>query len=93
MASFIPNHRKKKERLRHLKDLLRRLLAKGASEEKLRAAAVQIRDGRIRALRAMQNHNPERTPQQRADFLKLQAEIDALKSVSAESVLAEYRRQ
>jgi hypothetical protein len=92
VASFIPNHRKKQERLDRLEKDLRRLLEFGASQEKLLTAATQIRDCRIRVLRAKQNQIPERTAAERAAFLKLEAKITALRATPAENILTEFRR-
>jgi hypothetical protein len=66
MASFIPHHRKKLDRLRRLEADLRRLIDRGATEQKLLEMAAEIRDWRIRVLRAKQNKNPERTACERA---------------------------
>jgi hypothetical protein len=90
MASFIPHHRKKLDRLKRVEDDLRRLIARGASREQLLEAAAEVRDCRIRVLRAKQNKNPERTPQERAAFLKVEGKIRALKAMNAEAVLAEF---
>jgi hypothetical protein len=65
MASFIPNHRKKVDRLHRLEDDLRRLIAPSATQDELLATAAEIRECRIRVLRAKQNQNPERTTQDR----------------------------
>lgn len=89
MASFVPYHGKKRDRLERLEERLRRLIGRGASEEKLLVAALAIRDCRIAVLRARQNQNPESDAQLRAAFLELQNKIDALKALSAEAVLAE----
>ncbi len=93
MASFIPNHRKKLDRLKRLETGLRRLIERGAPEEKLLEMAAEIRDCRIRILRAKQNQNPERTPQERAAFLKIDGQIAALRELSFKEVLAECRRK
>jgi hypothetical protein len=90
MASFIPNHRKKVNRLHRVEAHLRRLIERNASWSKLLATAAEIRECRIRILRAKQNQNPERTAQDRENFLKQQAKIDALRQTSAETILAEY---
>jgi predicted RNA-binding Zn ribbon-like protein len=90
MASFIPNHHKKVARLHRMEDDLRRLIARNVSREKLLATAAEIRECRIRVLRARQNQNPERTTRDRENFLKQQAKIDALRQTSAETILAEY---
>jgi hypothetical protein len=93
MASFIPNHRKKLDRLKRVESNLRRLLVRGASEEKLLEAATEVRDCRIRVLRAKQNKNPERTPEERAAFLKIEDKIAALKTLTPETVLAGFIRK
>jgi hypothetical protein len=90
MASFIPNHRKKKDRLKTVERLLIRLIERKADRDKLLKVAMEIRDGRIRVLRAKQNENPEKTTAQRAIFLKDQERIRALQAITAEAVLAEY---
>jgi hypothetical protein len=92
MASFIPNHRKKKDRLAKLESELQRLIARGASREELLQAASELREGRIRVLRAKQNQNPERSDSERAVFVKHAAEIAALRELPAEVILAEYLR-
>jgi hypothetical protein len=92
LASFIPNHRKKKERLDRLENDLRRLLELGASQEKLLTAATEVRDCRIRVLRAKQNQIPERNAAERAAFLKLETEIAELRTTPAEAILTEYRQ-
>jgi hypothetical protein len=51
---------------------------------------VEVRDCRIRVLRARQNENPETTPEERSAFLKLEDKITALRALSAETVLAEF---
>jgi hypothetical protein len=92
MASFIPNHRKKLDCLKRLGSDLRRLIERGAPEDKLLDLAAEIRDCRIRVLRAKQNKNSERTAAERAAFLKIKDKVTALRAVSREAVLAEYRR-
>jgi hypothetical protein len=89
MASFIPNHRKKKDRLARLEAELQRLVARGASREGLLQAASEIREGRIRVLRAKQYQNPERSPEERAVFLKHEAATAVLRDLPAEVILAE----
>ena len=90
MANYLVHHRKKKERLARLEQQLRRLIALQASEEKLLKVALEIRDARIRVLRAKQNQNPERTAAQRAVFLKDSERIRELQTLTEEAVLAEY---
>jgi hypothetical protein len=90
VASFVPYHRKKKERLNRLENELRRLIERGANQEKLLEVAQEIRDGRIRVLRAKQNQIPESNPAERAALLKLESDIAALRATSSEAVLAEF---
>ena len=89
MASFIANHQKKIGRLAKRVKNLRRLIKQGSSRDKLLKAALEIRDGRIRVLRAKQNQNPE-SATERAVFLREEEEIKAVGELSAEQVLAEY---
>ena len=91
MASFVPYHRKKKEHLAKKEQELRRLIERSASREKLLIAALEVRDGRIRVLRALQNQNPERNARERALFLKHGDQIKALLALTPEIVLAEYQ--
>ena len=93
MASFIPNHRKKLDRLKRLETDLRRMLERRTNDEKLLEVAAEIRDCRVSVLRAKQNKNPERNSAERAAFLKLQDQIAVLQATSAETVLAEFRRR
>jgi hypothetical protein len=92
MASFVPYHRKKQERLERNEEVLRRLIERGASREKLLKAALELRDGRIRVLRAKQNQNPERNVRERAVYLKDEEKIKVLRAVTAEAILAEFVR-
>jgi hypothetical protein len=87
MASFVPYHGKKQDRLARLESDLMRLLEREATDERLLKVASEIRDCRIRILRLKQylNSHP-------ASILKLQAKIDALCATPAETILAEYRR-
>ena len=87
MASFVPNHRKKIEHLAKKEMELRRLIDRGASQDKLLQAALEVREGRIRVLRAKQNKTH---PEEVATFQKDESAIQALKALTAEAVLAEY---
>ena len=90
MASFVPNHRKKSDRLERVEGDLRRLITRGAGQDKLLEAAAEVRDCRIRVLKAKQNQNPERNPKERATFLRMSAKIRTLQTMPAETVLAEF---
>ena len=90
MASFIPDHLKKLRRLAKKELELQRLTERGASLEKLLKVAAEIRDCRIRVLKADQNKNPERNAEERAEFLRDAERIKALQSLTAEAVLTEF---
>jgi hypothetical protein len=87
MASFVPNHRKKVERLAKKEQELRRLIERGATRDRLLKVATEIRDGRIRVLRARQN---KAHPENIGAMQKAEAAIKAIQALSTESVLAEY---
>jgi hypothetical protein len=90
MAGYIPYHGKKRERLKRQEDALRRLIRRGASRDKLLKAALEVRDCRIRVLRVKQATNPERNQEERAAFIKVERDIEALQAVTADEVLAEF---
>jgi len=87
MASFVPNHRKKIERLSKKEQELQRLIDRGANRERLLEVAMEVRDGRIRVLRARQNKTH---PENIAAIRKDEELIEELQALSAESILAEY---
>ena len=87
MASFVPNHRKKLKHLAKKELELLRLIERGAGQEKLLQVALEVRDGRIRVLRAKQNKTH---PEEIAIFEKDKAAIQSLETLTAEAVLAEY---
>jgi hypothetical protein len=89
MASFVPHHRKKIEQLEKRERTLKRLLDSGATREKLLAAASDVRDARIRVLRAKQN---ELNPMEEVAFQRLKAKIAAIQEVPAEKILAEFSK-
>jgi predicted RNA-binding Zn ribbon-like protein len=89
MASFVANHQKKIGRLAKRVKNLRRLIKHGSSPDKLLKAALEIRDGRIRVLRAKQNQNPA-SAEERVVFLRDEEQIKAVAELTAEQVLAEY---
>ena len=90
MASFVANHRKKRELLLKKEQELHRLIERGAEHEKLLVAALEVRDARIRVLRAKQNQNPESNAEERAIFLKDGEAIKDLLTLTPEAVLADY---
>ena len=52
MSNYVPHYTKKKRILERREDSLIRLIAAGASEEELQAAAEVVRDARVRVLEA-----------------------------------------
>ena len=90
MSFPVPNYEKNKIRLARREHNLRRLIARGASREKLLKAALAIRDGRIRVLRAKQYQNASVSFVDRAVRLQYEEDIKVLQSLTAEAVLAEY---
>ena len=92
MAGYIAHYTKKKDRLvRKVRDL-RRLLERGATREKLLKEALEVRDCKIRVLKAKQANNSRHTAEARRGYLKLDSEIEALQSLTAEMVLDEFPR-
>jgi len=89
MASFVANHRKRIRSLRRKEGELRRLIDREASEKKLLAAASEVREARIRVLRVKQYSNPE-TCVDRATYVKIEDEINAIRALSEEAVLGDY---
>lgn len=90
MASFVANHRKKKEHLLDRENDLRRLIERDASKEKLREAAIQIREARIRVARVKQVIGPQSMVDNEVR-IRIENELAALQALSAEEILAEYR--
>lgn len=90
MASFVPYHRKKKETLVRKEETLRRLIERGVDRKKLLDAALEVRDGRIAVLRAKQNQNPERSPEERRVFLADKEKINFLQTLTADEILVEF---
>ena len=90
MANYIANYRKRLERLERVQADLVRLIQRGAAEEKLLEVAAEVRECRIRALRAKQAKIPERNEEERRVVLKIGHEIDALRLLSVESILDEF---
>lgn len=89
MASFVANHRKKKEHLLDRENDLRRLLDREASNEKLLEAAIQVREARIRVARVKQVIGPQSMVDNDVR-IRIEGEIASLQALSAEQVLAEF---
>ena len=86
--SFAETHRKISS-LRRKEDELRRLIEREASEDEVLAAAVEVREARIRVLRVKQSSDRE-TYVDRTKYDKIEDEISAIQALSDEAVLGEY---
>ena len=101
MASFVPHHTKKRERLARLEqDLLRSIRGDGSHDTQLRLAD-EIRLARIRVLRVERaNFLPTaKTDGKRyggivgsGRYAKIEAEISALDAISPEDILSEFTK-
>ena len=89
MSNYIPHYTKKKQVLARKELALERLIARGEPRQKVVAAAEEVRDARIRVLRA---RRATIVPRGDADtqFQKLDDRIQQLLSTSLDSILAEF---
>jgi hypothetical protein len=85
MSNYLPRTQKKRERQERLEHDLRRLIASGASSDKLIAAAEEVRTARIRTIKAYRQHCVVIDSTSRYD-----AEIAALQAASVDAILAEF---
>ena len=91
MASFVPYYRKKILALKGKEDKLRRSLANGASELKLLIRAADVRDARIRVMRAkLAQRSPADTDEYRHAVKKTADGIAMLLATSPAGILAEF---
>lgn len=93
MASYVPYHGKKRDRLRRKQADLQRLVERGAPHEQLLKAAAEVRDSLVRALRASRSRIPERTAEERELFLRFGERIQRLQAQPVEDVLASFLRE
>ena len=91
MASFIPNHLKKKRVLARKEALLCRLIASGAGRDKLLAAAEEVRQARIRVQRVKLAIVPPTNGPMSKCLEGMNRAIDTLEALTAEDVLSEFR--
>lgn len=85
MSNYLPRTQKKRERQARLENDLRRLIANGASDEKIVTAAEEVRAARIRTIKADRRHCCFIGSTARYD-----AEIAAIEAVGIEVILAEF---
>jgi hypothetical protein len=90
MASSTGSHEKKKAKLKRKEASLRRLIASGATREKLLDAALAVRDARVRAQSANQYQQGRVNFEDRTLRLKFDRQLTALQSITPEAVLAEF---
>jgi hypothetical protein len=85
MSNYLPRTQKKRERQERLENDLRRLIANGASSDKLIAAAEEVRAARIRTIKADRQHCWALGSTTQHD-----ADIAALEAVQVDVILAEF---
>lgn len=89
MSNYIPHYTKKKQILRRKEDFLRRLVSKNASQECILAAAEEVRDARIRVVRAQRATIPQ-TGDGQVQNNKLDARIQGIAATPLETIVAEF---
>jgi hypothetical protein len=90
MASFVPHHTKKRERLARLEqDLLRSIHGDSSRDTRLRLAD-EIRLARIRVLRVERANFLPSAIVGNKRYAKIEAEISALDAISPEEILSEF---
>ena len=89
MASYVAHYTKKQQILGRKELALRRLIDRGAAPEKLMSAAADVRDARIRALRA---RRATIVPKNDAyvQYAKIDDKIQALLNTPLLSILADF---
>lgn len=89
MTNYIPHYTKKKQILGRKESTLKRLISSNASSDKLVAAAEDVRDARVRVLRA---HRATVVPKDDAQTLydKIDRRIKSILETPIKSILAEF---
>jgi hypothetical protein len=89
MTSYIAHHTKKKQILARKEAALQRLVDTAASAVKLVAAAQDVRDARIRVLRAQRAII---VPKAEADvvYAKIDRKIEVIANTPASNIVAEF---
>jgi hypothetical protein len=89
MANYVAHYTKKKQILGRKELALRRLIDCGAAADKLMNAAAEVRDARVRVLRA---RRATIVPKDDAhvQYAKIDAQIEAVLDTSLPSILAEF---
>jgi hypothetical protein len=93
MTNYIPHYTKKLQAFRKKRERLRRLIHQGAGEEKIGKAAEDVRQAKIRALKAQLANPPHNLGSKDKCHrwgAKLDAEISALQTMTLEAILAEF---
>ncbi len=89
VSNYLPHHTKKRQARAARERKLRRLIAAGAPTERLLKAATEVRDARVRELRARLAQVPP-VDDGTGRRARLQALIRAAAEVEASAVLAEF---
>ncbi|MGC3970248.1 MAG: hypothetical protein QM775_23835 [Pirellulales bacterium] len=87
--NYVPYYRKKIDLCREKEEALRRLIARDAAHDKLLRQAAEVRDARVRVLRA---RRATLVPWEKCqgEYDKLSAQMAEARQVTPESVLAEF---
>ncbi len=89
MSNYIPHHTEKKQTLSRKEDFLRRLVIQNASQERILAAVEEVRDARIRVVRA-QRATITPTADGQVKYDKLDARIQGIATTPLETIVAEF---
>ncbi len=89
MSNYVPHYTKKKQILARKEAALRRLIVRGATEEKLLFAALDIREARIRVLRARRAMIPPKGDAT-VKFRQIDQQIREVVAIPLPQLLAEF---
>jgi hypothetical protein len=90
MANYVAHYTKKQQALARRVEELRRRIARGEPAERLLAAAEEVRQARLRALRARRATIPPAEVPSRGRFIPIDEGIAEVSSSDAVTVLAEF---
>ncbi len=89
MTNYIPHYAKKKQILFRKEEVLRRLVSSGSAREWLRRVAEEVRDARIRVLRAQRSGHYSKAVRKKSTK-KIDSRIQKLEEMSADAILLEF---
>jgi hypothetical protein len=90
MSNYLPHYTKKRQTQSRKEETLRRLIKLGASEDKLIAAAEEVRAARIRTFRASLAKLPSGGRIVTVESAKIEFQIEVIMATSAHAILAEF---